>query len=148
MSSKIDKSKRDSDGVLILQGGRYYRDPGEALKTHRAGELVLTCTESVFDRWSSAPCSRKPTHDPDARGFPTKCGIHCAAAKERKKAKSEKEDEARRADYQRRNELKLAEAEIEVALRKIADGYNDARGLAQEVMARVDGLRGNRKDVE
>lgn len=133
--------QRDTDGVLIIQGGRHYKDPGEALKTWWSGELRLSCTESVYDHFSWAPCSHKPKYDPDARGFPTKCGHHSAAAKERKKLASMEREAKWRREFNQRQAAHKAQAEIEPALRKIAEGYNDARGLAQEVIAALDEAR-------
>ena len=135
------EQQRDTDGVLIIQGGRHYTDPGEALKTWYAGKLVLSCTESVYRHYSSGPCSNKPKHDPDSRGFPTKCGHHSAAAKERKKLAQDKRLSAWRREWDQKHAISKAQAEIEPALRKIAEGYNDARGLAQEVIAALDEAR-------
>lgn len=130
--------QRDTDGVLIIQGGRHYSDPNEALKTWWAGKLSLCCTERVYSHYSSKPCGKTPKHDPDARGFPTKCGHHSAAAKKRE---SEERDAKWRREWEQQMALSAALKEIEPALRKIAEGYNDARGLAQEVIAALDEAR-------
>lgn len=133
--------ERDEDGVLIIQGGRRYQDPGEALKTWWSGKLKLSCTERIYSNYSSKPCGKTPKHDSDARGFPTKCGHHSAAAKERKRLKSDERLAKLLREFDQKAALHKAQAEIEQALRKIAEGYNDARGLAQEVISALDGAR-------
>lgn len=132
---------RDTDGVLIVPSGRFYSDPGEALKRWWAGKLVLTCTERVSGQWSSGPCTKTPKYDPDVRGIPTKCGIHCAAAKAKREAKSKERYQKWRSDCDRKRAIQEATDQLEPTLRKIAEGHNNARGLAQEVIAALDVAR-------
>lgn len=126
---------RGPDGVLEWRGGRFYKDPGEAVKTWWAGVLRCGCTERIFENYASHPCGKVPKYDPDAKGNPTKCGTHRQAAKDRRKAESE----ARRVKWQEgweaKGRLREAERDVERALRRIADGHNDPRGLAQEVLS-------------
>lgn len=121
---------RGADGILEWHGGRDYDDPGEAIKTWRAGELRLGCNQLVYGEHSFSPCGKPPKHDPDANGRMTKCGAHCAASTAR-----------READFLRKQALRDAVAGLEPALRQIADGHNDPRALAQEVIARLDQAR-------
>jgi hypothetical protein len=48
-----------------------------------------------------------------------------------------------RKQWAREKALNKATAALEPALRKIAEGYNDARGLAEGVIAELDRARGN-----
>lgn len=134
--------KRNEDGVLIVPAGRHYTDPGEAIVRHWAGGFVPTCTERVFGDWSSSPCKKAPKHDPDANGRMTKCGTHSQAAKDRRKAASKAQTEKWQADWRRNDAIKTAEVKLEPALREIAAGHNDARGLAQRIIAELDAARG------
>lgn len=83
-------------------------------------------------------CGNSAIHDPDADGNPTKCGTHSSAAimrdAERKKATNLKW----KAEFDRKQAIRKAEAAILPALRQIADGYNDPRGLATEVVSALD----------
>lgn len=133
---------RGVDGILEWHGGRHYDDPGEAVKTWWAGELRLGCNDRVFRDYSSFPCGKTPKHDPDAHGRMTKCGVHCAAATERRKAKQAERFEAWKADLNRKNAVHSAVAALEPALRRIAEGHNNPRDLAQEVIAALDAARG------
>ena len=136
--------ERDKDGILIQKPMgfmRHYRDPGEAIKTWRAGELRLGCNEQMFANHCGYPCGKKPTHDPDANGNFTKCGIHCKAAKEKREAKSRANYAAWKNNLDRNWAISDATKALEPALRKIAAGHNDARGLAEEVIAALDEAR-------
>ncbi len=135
---------RGEDGILQWQGGfgaGLYRDPGEAVKTWWAGELRIGCGESVFADFSSGPCGKIPKHDPDANGNMTKCGKHSAAAKAKRKAAREARDNAWRQKWDKSAAIGKATSQLEPALRQIADGHNDARGLAQEIIAALDAAR-------
>lgn len=132
---------RDTDGILVWQGGRHYQDPGEAVKTWWAGEVRCGCTEPIPASYSSSPCGKTAKYDPDANGRPTKCGRHSAAAKVKRKAAQEERDRAWRAKWDSQRALSTATAALEPALRKIAEGHNDARGLAQEVIAALDAAK-------
>ena len=129
---------RDHDGLLVWHGGRHYADPGEAVKTWWAGKTRIGCAESVFANWSSSPCGNVPKHDPDANGNPTRCGVHCASAKAKRKAASDARYEAHKAKWTNQRALAEAERGLEASLRRIAEGHNDPRSLAQEVLAELD----------
>ena len=133
--------QRTEEGVLIVPSGRHYSDPGEALVRWWAGKLVPTCTESIYRNWSSGPCQRAPRHDPDANGRMTKCAIHCQATKDKRAAKAVEREAAWRLKFKRDVAIRKSTADLEPALRKIADGHNDARGLAQEIIAALDAAR-------
>lgn len=70
------------------------------------GEKFWGCTADVWHQGHVTPfrCSRRASHDPDADGNPTTCGVHCEAAKERRKAKSDASYAAYRSkmDWERR----------------------------------------------
>jgi hypothetical protein len=129
---------RDNEGVLVWHGGRHYADPGEAVKRFCAGKQILTCAERVYREYSSSPCECSAKHDPDANGRFTRCGKHSAAAKAKRKATEQARLEATRMKWKLQDDLSKANGMIEPALRQIAEGHNDPRTLAQEVLAAVD----------
>lgn len=86
-------------------------------------------------------CSKFATDEPDADGNPTKCAVHSEAGIARRKVRQQERDQQWRAKWARDNALAAANKQIEPALRKIAEGHNDARGLAQEVIAALDAAR-------
>ena len=135
---------RGADGVLEWHGGRRYEDPGEAVKTWWAGELRLGCNFRAFRNYSSFPCGKTPRHDPDANGRMTRCGVHCAAATDRRKAKQAERLEAWSAALDREVAVSSAVAALEPALRRIAEGHNNPRDFAAEVIAALDAARGGR----
>lgn len=132
---------RESDGLLAWHGGSRYEDPGETVKTWWAGVLRIGCAESVWGNHSSSPCGKTAKHDPDAKGNPTRCGLHSVAAKAKKKSAAAARNAARRTKWDNQAALTKAEKEIEVALRFIATGHNDPRALAQGVLAELDAAR-------
>ena len=132
---------RDTDGLLVWQGGRHYTDPGEAIKTWWAGEARIGCAELVHHDYSTAPCGNIPKHDPDAQGRPTRCGVHCAAAKKKREAASDARRAAWRAKCDASQRLSKARADLEQALRRIAQGHNDPRSLAQEALDEFDAAK-------
>lgn len=134
--------ERDTDGVLIIQPGVRYTDPGEALKRWWAGRLVLTCTEGMYSNYASRPCDRKPTCDPDHNGNPTKCKQHSAEGKAKRKAAAKARSDKMVAGWKRDAAIHEAQKAVEPALRRIAEGHNDPRSLAQEVLAALDAARG------
>lgn len=129
--------KRDDDGWLIWQGDRHYKEPNEAIKTWWAGELRPGCNARVYGHWSSAPCGKTPKHDPDAQGRPTKCGIHCAAAVERRKAKQSARDKERRDKFKARQERAKVSGELTEIVMRIAAGHNDPRSLCADWVDRA-----------
>jgi chorismate mutase len=135
---------RDKDGVLIWRGGGYmahYSDRGEAVKWHSAGALRLTCTERMFNKFHSSPCTNAPKHDPDVNGRLTKCGVHCKAAVAKREAKAEERTAKWKAQTKANIELDKAEVAVMAALRQIASGHNDPRALAQSVLDRLDAAK-------
>jgi hypothetical protein len=132
---------RGEDGILAWHGGRHYHNPGEAVKTWRGGVLRLGCNEWLSSGVSSYPCGCTPKNDPDANGRMTKCGRHSAAAKAKREAKDRAQREQWKAKSAARRAVHDATAALELALRQIADGHNDPRALAQEVIAAVDAAR-------
>ena len=98
------------------------------------------CTEKVWSKgvWASHRCPNTAKFDPDAQGVPTKCGTHSAASEARRKAKQDAKMQKwmKRSDAAR--DLRQARADVESALRKIAEGHNDPRSLAQETIAALD----------
>lgn len=133
--------RRGEDGILLYVGGigTSYHDPKEAVKTSWNGKL--TCTERVWGTWDAAPCGKTPKHDHDNNGQPTKCGIHCKAAVEKRQAKSDEKMNHWRRQMDARSALSEATNAVEKALRKIAQGHNDPRGLATEVIDTLDAAR-------
>lgn len=132
---------RDKDGLLYWTGGRFYRDPGEAVKTWWAGELRISCAAPVYGDWSYKPCGKIAKHDPDANGNPTRCGTHCASAVAKREAASQAREAARQAKWGADKRLGKARADLEQALRLIALGHNDPRTLAQEALAELEAAR-------
>jgi hypothetical protein len=132
---------RAADGVLEWHGGRHYDTPDEAVRSYHKGVLAIRCNERIFSMWSSGVCGNTAKHDPDKNGNLTKCGRHCAEAVAKKKEKQAAEDAKRSRQWNAREALWKAEKKIEAALRSIADGHNDPRSLAKEVMEAVDAAR-------
>ena len=113
------------------------------VKAIQRGDGKWNCRTSVPARqgyWYYG-CSSPATADPDADGNPTKCATHSVAGEARRKAKRAEHDAVRRTEWTKRDALNAAARELEPALRKIAEGYDDARGLAQEVIAALDEAR-------
>jgi len=131
--------KRRKDGWLVWSGGRHYREPedGEAILTWWGGELRPGCNACVQGDWTSGPCGKKPKHDPDAKGRPTRCGMHSAEAIARRKAKSEARYQAQRAKWDRAREQDRLRREALQIVRRIAEGHNDPRGIASEWFERA-----------
>jgi hypothetical protein len=114
-------------------------------------EAVVTqppkCTESIWHspRWRSG-CGNAAKHDPNKNGVPTKCGIHSNAAKAKREAKYQAATQVRRVKWDQQRAQHDAMAKVIPALRQIAAGYNDPRGLAQEVIAALDAASGGKHD--
>lgn len=98
----------------------------------------------TYDRVSSpgtysySRCWNPAKHDPDEDGNPTRCGIHSAAAKARRKAKSDAQYEKHRQESLRRSTLANLRAEAMTIVRQIAEGHNDPRGLAGDWVSRFE----------
>lgn len=149
--------RRLPDGWLTYEPEREktrttYVDPGVAIKVAKFEKGVRTfipgCSERVFGTFQSYPCGATPKHDPDANGRLTKCGRHCAAAKQRKQDKQDAATALRRAKWDLFDAINSAERKVEPALRQIAAGHNDPRSLAQEVIAALDAARQRRRDSD
>lgn len=144
------------DGFLVydpsIEKARFgYVDPGVAIKVLRrdaAGKLthVPGCSERCFGTFKSFPCGKPPKFDPDKRGRMTKCGHHSAAAKQRKIDKRDARIAGWHAKWDRERAIETARGKIEPALRQIAAGHNDPRGLATEVIAALDAALAGGKD--
>lgn len=132
---------RDRDGNLVWNGGKGYEDPGEAVKTWWAGEARFGCAERVMRGMWAAPCGKKAKNDPDARGNPTRCGVHCAKEKGRRAAEQDARFAASRKAFDEKMAVVSAEKALEAAMREIANGHNDPRSLAREVLSRLDAAR-------
>lgn len=96
------------------------------------------CMGTVWDnRAGSSQCSRKPKHQYGGHGW---CTQHHPPNEEKRKqerqARYDAEAERNRQEWAARDtERKLRDAALN-AIRQIADGYNDPRGLAMEVLGR------------
>lgn len=141
MSNAPEGFARTEDGCLLFKRGRSYTDPGEAVVRWWDGKLVPTCSERVFRSWHSTHCDKPPKYDPDANGRPTKCGLHCAAAKHKREAKLDARRAKWDAQWKAKSALDKAQGEIEPALKRIAEGHNDPRSLAQEVLQKLEEAR-------
>lgn len=139
---------RGDDGILVWHGGRRYSDPREAVKTWGAGVLRCGCTEMIISNYSSHPCGNIPKHDPDANGNLTRCGMHSASAKAKRKAAQEKRDASIRRKLEMQALLSKANAAVEPALRQIAEGHNDPRSLAFGIIAAIDAARSAIKEPQ
>lgn len=132
---------RDDDGILRWGGGGRYSDPGEAVKTWWEGKLRCGCTERASEVWRSSPCGKTPKHDPDANGNLTKCDVHSAAAKAKRTAALDAKHDAWKRGVDLNMALNEATKALEPSLRKIAEGHNDPRALAQATIAAIDAAR-------
>lgn len=134
---------RAADGILEWHGGRHYNtpEPNEAVKSYRSGVMAVRCNESVSSTWSSGPCGKTAKFDADKNGHLTKCGHHSAEAMAKKDAKKKATYSRWKAEWAARDAIHNAEAQIEAALQRIADGHNDPRSLAQETLQKVKEAR-------
>ena len=137
MSDTPKGFRRRSDGVLEMAPGhhRHTCDPGEAVMVHYGGESRLGCTERVWSRdirCHDYMCGKRPKHDPDHNGNPTKCGIHSQEAKEKRAAKSDAKWQAREKEWKRKKEIQSLKLEALQLIRAIADGHNDPRSACAE----------------
>lgn len=100
---------------------------------------TFKCTAIVYSTgFFSSSCGNTAKYDPDPKGRLTACGIHSKAAVARRKLKSDR----RYDEYMRKvNDKQLARdatAEAIRAIREIANGHNDPRTRAAEVVALLD----------
>lgn len=97
------------------------------------------CVASVWDgRMGSYQCSRKPKHQYGGHGW---CAQHYPpnehARKEARQAEWRRESDARTARYEREAAWQKQRDAAMEAIRQIAEGHNDPRALAREVLAMV-----------
>jgi len=81
--------------------------------------------------WGGSQCQRKATCDPNEDGKPTTCKQHSDSSMNARREKQRAAQETDMAKWQER----YAAPRMRAALQKIADGHNDPRSLAQEVLA-------------
>ena len=110
--------------------------------------VIISCTERIWKERRGRRCTTAAKYDPDATGKLTKCGTHCAAAKEKRNAKFQAAMAERRAKWDRDRQIHDAKANLIPALRQIAAGHNDPRDLAIEVLAALDAASGEKYDGE
>jgi hypothetical protein len=140
---------RGEDGILEWHGSARYSDPKEAVKTWWRDKMRLGCTEPLSGPgYYGGPCGNTAKHDPDANGRPTKCGVHSAAAVEKRKEKQDATMRKWRAQWGAADRLRDAQLGLEAALHKIADGDNDPRTTAREAITALDEARIAAKDAQ
>ena len=89
--------------------------------------------DGVWPSWHQ--CTRKNGHGPEGAW----CKMHDPVAR---KAKQAARDAKWQSDWDREKALNNAKAALVPALRAIADGHNDPRALATEVIATLDAASG------
>lgn len=99
---------------------------------------MAVCNERIFSGWRHHRCGKPAKHDPDSDGNFTRCGIHCAAAVEKRRAKSDAKMAAEKTIRLRNAAINKATNALLPAMREIAAGHNDPRALAQAVIAELD----------
>jgi len=99
------------------------------------------CGKRLFGEWNSYQCNNRAKFDPiEPHGRPTRCGVHSSATQKRK---DDKEAAARAILAERRrvaNIRQKVKLDALEAIKAIAAGHNNARGLALEVLAPLEGL--------
>ena len=104
MSDAPEGFIRAKDGVLELKPGETFialrNHPREAV---RVADKFLCWEFVVSGQWSNEACQKTAKHDPDQNGNPTRCGVHCAEAKAKRKAKGDAKCEKRRADIAKKS---------------------------------------------
>lgn len=118
--------------------GSDYEDPGESIKLSWDQAKGHVCAERTWGTWDAKPCSRPAKHDPDRKGNPTRCGHHCKAAVEKREAKKTARWSAWERERRAMLEISKAEQAMGPALRTIANGHNDPRTLAREIIEKFD----------
>ena len=141
---KLPAFVRGEDGILERNPAispfdrRSYAAPDEALNVTRAGETRLGCAHRMFENYSCYPCGKKPKHDPDANGRPTRCGIHSTAAQTRRKDKADAKMQAWRDQCNRNDANRKLKLEMKTLIQSIADGHNDPRQACHDWLARYN----------
>jgi hypothetical protein len=95
------------------------------------------CAESVFGDYTSHQCQNKAKFDPDESGNPTTCGVHSEARVAAKKTKRDAEYELCLKGLERNAAEGNFAKESCYAIRLIADGHNDPRALANEILDKL-----------
>ena len=95
-------------------------------------DLNRCCAKIYHATWaSSLQCARKNGHGP-----------HGAYCKQHDPVAVKAKDEARRAKYKAERDKKervhVFQSDCIAAIRKIAEGHNDPRGLAQDIIAKME----------
>lgn len=92
------------------------------------------CGQRMFAHWSAYQYGNPAKHDPNDEGMPTRCGVHCKSAVEKRRVKADqKTKETEKLNAERYRARLLGRAEIQ-ALIQISKGHNDPRRLAIETL--------------
>jgi hypothetical protein len=93
---------------------------------------LTRCCESVYSRgiWVSSQCANKNGHGPDGEY----CKTHDPGRVAEKNAAAKLKSDTEWAIKMAKNKLDRAAPSFLAALRLIAEGHNDARGLAAEAI--------------
>lgn len=93
------------------------------------------CGQNLFGNWSAYQCGNKAKYDIIlSHGRPTRCGVHSKAANARREAKAVAEKQRRDLTQKKYEAYREFNTQAAVAIRKIAKGHNDPRGLALEIL--------------
>lgn len=133
---------RAQDGVLEIdfRFGALRRDnTEEAIRENGA----FVCGARVYraGAWGSSHCRKPAKHDPDCNGNLTRCGIHSAESKAKRKAKTDAKDAEERAKIHRQVIVSNLRREALAIVRKVADGHNDPRALCADWVSRMDAIK-------
>lgn len=135
--------RREEDQVLEAVPGPYpIVDPGEAIMGWFAGKRRFQCTKDIFVLGRRPQCSNVARYDPDWQGNPTRCGVHCASAVDRRAAESEARRAKECAIVDRQNAIRVLERELHQIVQEIADGHSDPQSLCRDWLYRMAELRG------
>lgn len=132
---------RNKKGVLEFRNGYYRRDTADEAVWFKNGHgEYFGCTDMVISSggWRSHFCGKKAKYDPDKNGNPTRCGVHCQAAKDKRKVKSDARYEASRREWAMKAEQEKLRREAVEIIRKIAEGHNDPRSICMDWVSRMD----------
>ena len=118
-----------------------YYDPDEAVNFSQGDQMRLGCTHKVFSNYSSYSCEKIPKHDHDKNGNPTKCGIHSAAAFQKRQDKAEAKRQAWRDEVHKKIELGRIRDEMLPLIQAIAGGHNDPRQACVEWLEKYNAAK-------
>lgn len=102
------------------------------------------CAEHVYDRYGTHQCERKNGHGPHGAWCRQHDPVAIQAKREAAAAKRDAENRAWMEKRAKEQAVARAAAALEPALRQIAEGHNDSRGLAESVLAALDAARATR----